>query len=252
MENSLTGPFAQILKANRARFNAKFAEARRYRPKLSAEASGEHLRSVVAPIVEAVARENPAATAETAEMLYDLSLDLIGQELIGPPSRYPALNAGWSSVLPSLPHHLAAAPRAVVCAVTNALYNLALSPTARPNEWMQLMRETAPFCPDVDTLLKVGQVAAWQCGMAHYRQGALEICRTLDEKIVCAVLSAPATSPIKTVEPSGDHFLITDVANKISRAFPELANAASAAATPTTLAVTTALSHSVYHIAFAE
>ncbi|MBI3243516.1 MAG: hypothetical protein HYZ49_14630 [Chloroflexi bacterium] len=196
MEKLITGLFAQTLEANRARFNARFAEARRFKPNLNAEALAEHLRSVVAPIVEAVARQNPAAATETVETLYDLSLDLIGQELLGPASRYPAINEGWKTVLPSLPQHLASAPRAVISAITNALYNFSLEPSARPGEWMKLMLELAPLCPDVDTLLKAGQVAAWRSGLAHYRQGALEICRTLDEKIARAVLGI---SPINTL-----------------------------------------------------
>lgn len=192
----MTNALAIALLANRSRFNARFAEARHFKPKLSADAFAEHLRSVVAPIVEAVAHENPAATAETVETLYDLSLDLIAEEFLGPASRYPAINEGWKTVLPALPHHLASAPRTVIGAITNALYNLSLEPSARPGEWMKLLLELAPLCPDADTLLKSGQVAAWRSGLAHYRQGALGICRTLDSKVVRAVLGAPNTNTV--------------------------------------------------------
>jgi hypothetical protein len=197
----ISGPFAQALAANRARFNARFAEARHFKPKLDADAFADHLRSVVAPIVEAVARENPAATAETVETLYDLSLDLIAEEFLGPASRYPAINEGWKTVLPSLPHHLASAPRTVIGAITNALYNLSLEPSARPSEWMNLMLKLAPLCPDVDSLLKAGQAAAWRSGLAHYRQGALEVCRALDPQIARAVLDISSTNtlPVTTI-----------------------------------------------------
>ncbi len=341
MGNLLTSPFAQILEANRARFNARFAKARHFKPKLNADAFAEHLRSVVAPIVEAVARENPSATAETVETLYDLSLDLIAEEFLGPASRYPAINEGWKTVLPSLPHHLPSAPQVVISAITNALYNLSLEPSARPGEWMKLLLELAPLCPDVDSLLKAGQVAAWRSGLAHYRQGALDVCRTLDSKVVRAVLGAPDTTtlPIATlldhlqanpwlnpastlqlpitnnqlqivarvgafrgfgglfIEPpvvwaADDHFVVSDgegtwlltadifgaafhradlkappaktgspftltkagnvALGKVTRAFPELANANSFAATQTTLAVTTPLSHAVCLIALVE
>ena len=334
-----SGPFAQALAANRARFNAKFAEARHFKPKLNADAFAEHLRSVVAPIVEAVARQNPAATTETVETLYDLSLDLIAEEFLGPASRYPAINEGWKTVLPSLPHHLASAPQAVISAITNALYNLSLEPSARPGGWMKLVLELAPLCPDVDSLLKAGQVAAWRSGLAHYRQGALDVCRALDEKIARAALGLPSsdTQPLTAIidqlqanpwvrpgsnlqslisnlqivarvgafrgfgglfiEPpvvwaADDHFVVSDgegtwllaadvfgatfhraglkappaktgspftitkagnvALGKVTRAFPELANANSFAATQTTLAVTTPLSHAVCLIALVE
>ncbi len=196
MEKLITDPFAQTLLANRARFNAKFAEARHFKPKLRADAFAEHLRSVVAPIVEAVARESPTAATETVEALYDLSLDLIGQEFLGPTSRYPAITEGWRTLLPSLPRHIAAAPQAVISAVTNALYNLSLEPSARPGEWMKLILKLAPLCSDADALLKAGQVAAWRSGLAHYRRGALDVCRTLDEKIARAVLDIPQTNTL--------------------------------------------------------
>ena len=333
--------FASALLANRVRFNARFAEARHFKPKLSAEAFAEHLRSVVAPIVEAVAHQNPAATTETVEVLYDLSLDLIAEEFLGPASRYQAINEGWKTVLPSLPQHLASAPRAVISAITNALYNLSLEPSARPGEWMKLMLELAPLCPNADTLLKAGQAAAWRSGLAHYRQGALDVCRTLDSKVVRAVLGAPDTNTLPTatlldhlqanpwlnpastlqlpitnsqlqiaarvgafrgfgglfIEPpvvwaADDHFVVSDgegtwlltadvfgatfhradskappakagspftitkagnvALGKATRAFPELANANSFAATQTTLAVTTPLSHAVCLIALLE
>ncbi|HLE29002.1 MAG TPA: hypothetical protein VI793_12840, partial [Anaerolineales bacterium] len=63
MPSPIIGSFAQILAENRSRFNSKFAAARRYDPKLDAAAFGDHVRSVVAPLVEAVDRENPATTA---------------------------------------------------------------------------------------------------------------------------------------------------------------------------------------------
>ncbi|MEP7200090.1 MAG: hypothetical protein ABI874_09750, partial [Chloroflexota bacterium] len=188
MDTSITGPFAHVLKTNRAQFNAQFADARRARPKLDPTAFADHLRATVTPIVNAVHDASPAQTNEVAQLLFTLSLDLLGQELIGANSRYPHITDGWRMLLPALPQHVAASPRQVVGAVTNALYNLSLTPNARPLGWIQALQAFAPMCPDVPTLLQVGQVVAWRAGLAHYRPGALAVCQKLDDKLARAVL----------------------------------------------------------------
>ncbi len=48
MEGLIGGAFAEILRANRASFNARFAEARRARPTLDLAAFSQVLRETVA------------------------------------------------------------------------------------------------------------------------------------------------------------------------------------------------------------
>jgi len=200
MTTPITGPFAKVLEANRARFNSKYAAARRYYPKLDAAAFGEHLASTVAPLVETVARADSAKVTDVAEALYDISLDLIAQELLGPTSRYPYLVEGWRVLLPRLARFIAQAPRPFVGSVTNALYNLSTTPGARPHEWAAHMLEVADLAPEAETLLKVGQILAWRAGLAHYRADALDLARTLEPRLARAALGLPSNSPpIQTI-----------------------------------------------------
>jgi hypothetical protein len=192
MTTPLIGAFAQFLKANRERCNAKFASARHFTPTLNGDVFSEHLVATVAPIVEAVAQAQPSAVNDVAEWLYDLSLDLLEQEFIGSHSRYPFIGEGWRTLLPALAKHIVAAPRQVIGAVTNALYNLSLTPTARPQEWIDDLIVLAPLCSDVSTLLSVGQILAWRVGLAHYRNGALALCKQLEPKLVLRILQLPA------------------------------------------------------------
>src|SRR5258707_10106613 len=99
--------FAEILAGRRSRFNSQFAEAKTYRPSLDAEAFGGHLTQVVGPIVDRVAAVHPEQAGTVTEALYDLSLDLVGREFLGPRSRYPALAEGWRTVFGQLPERLA-------------------------------------------------------------------------------------------------------------------------------------------------
>src|SRR5439155_4000009 len=55
----------------------------------------------------------------------------------------------------------------------------------------RLVGELAADCPDADTLLKLGQVAAWRCGMAHFRTAALELARELPPAAVARILLPP-------------------------------------------------------------
>lgn len=184
----VTGPFAQILEANRSRFNARFAEARRIQPGLDPLIFAECLRSTVAQVVEAVHHVRPEKAAEAAEVLYDLSLDLLGQEFLGPNSRYPFIVEGWRFLLPRLSRFIAGSPREFVGSTTNALYNLSTTPGARPGEWAASLLKLVEVCPDAPTLLRAGQVAAWRAGMAHYRLSALDLCRDLPPPVALTAL----------------------------------------------------------------
>src|SRR5205085_7622514 len=92
--------FAEILAARRGRFNALFADAHRYRPALDGADFAAHLTDVLGPIVERLAEHEPRQASAVAEALYDLSLDLVSREFLGPKSRYPAVVEGWTRLLP--------------------------------------------------------------------------------------------------------------------------------------------------------
>jgi hypothetical protein len=190
--------FAEILAARRGRFNAQFAEARRYRPSLEAADFSAHLTGVLGPIVEAVAERHSQKVMTVTDALYDLSLDLVSREFLGPRSRYPAVVEGWSELLRRLPGHLAAAPRRLAAAITNALYQLEATPEARPREWMQAVAALAEITDDVEALLQAAQVAAWRAGLAHYRLSALERCRELTPALAVLALGISHSPPLSS------------------------------------------------------
>ncbi|MGQ0604857.1 MAG: hypothetical protein ACT4QE_24510 [Anaerolineales bacterium] len=337
MSTRIAGPFAQQLETHRTRFNTKFAEAKRQHPRLNPAAFADVLSASATPVVDAVARVAPERVPETVDMLYDLALELTASDLLGASTRYPFVAQGWERLLPALARFVAESPREVAGSVTNALYNLAVTASARPHEWASLILKLAEHCADVDTLLKAGQVAAWRAGMAHYRTSALALCRELPPAVAHVALGLPASdapltatlnalaadpwlnpdstpnlkSEIKNpkciarvgafrgfgglflrppiVAAAGEHFLVTDgedswllvadvfgatfhrrsgvpttqpespftlgkdgnvQAHRQSVKFAELANTTSHAANAHTLAVTTALSHSIFLVAW--
>lgn len=188
------GVLAELLRDGRDRYNARFIEARRYKSKIDAAGFSDVLTTTIAPIVEAVNKVDSSKTAGCFDALYDLSLELLGQELLGPRARCAELELGWQSLFPVLAPWIAAEPRKVAGSLSNALYNLAQTPGARADAWMNSLARMGKKVTDADGLLRAGEVAAWLAGMAHFRNDAL---KTLEQfsaanaELACGLLELP-------------------------------------------------------------
>jgi hypothetical protein len=200
---TLSAALAAYLQANRDHLNATFVEARRFQPALDPDTFSAHVRETIAPIVEAVAAINPGSVPAVAGLLYDLSLDLVGRELLGPRSRNHIIEQGWRSLLPGVAVHVASRPLQVVASITNALANMSAVEGTNVALWIDAMLGLGKLTADTGAWLAAGQVAAWRVGMAHLRLGALELCRTLEPALVCAALGlqwgALDTKPVAPV-----------------------------------------------------
>jgi len=190
MTAALAPAFAGFLRNARDELNARFAEARRLRPDLDADAFAAFLRDTVDPLVRAVDAAAPAYSVDVARAGYELGLELVGQGLCGPGGREPLIEQGWREVAPPAAVLVAAAPERILGAISNALHQLAATPGARPAEWIAAMRTLAPRCADPDTFLTLGQVAAWRAGMAHFRAGALAAADRLPQDLALAAVRA--------------------------------------------------------------
>lgn len=181
------GPLALFLARHRAALNARFVKARHMSPQLHGEVFLEHLRETLAPIAEAIATEASEKLEPTLFALYELSLDLVGKQLLGPSARRQMVNEGWQVLLPRVPRLLSDEPVRVAGAVTNALYNLSRHPSARPAEWLGRMARLASDCESVAEFLACGQVAAWLAGMARYRESSLDCAAGLPPRLAAHV-----------------------------------------------------------------
>jgi hypothetical protein len=188
MEGIKEGAFTQALKNNRDKLNTKFAYARHTYPNLDGEAFKEHLRLIIEPIIEAVDRVAPQRVDDTFIALYDFSLELMGKAMLGAQTRYPALLRGWNQIFVQFPHLLAQDPQAFAGAISNAIYNLSINQNTRPDFWINEMLSLGWNCSDIQAFFEVGKIVAWRSGMAHYREGALAACLTIDEKLSRAAL----------------------------------------------------------------
>ncbi|MFC1857592.1 hypothetical protein ACFL9U_06125, partial [Thermodesulfobacteriota bacterium] len=107
--------------------------------------------------------------------------------------RYPLVAWLWEKLLPNMAHLIAAAPRRLVSSISNALYNLTAQKGSHEGQWLKTMVPIVRLCRSPDIYLEAGKVAAWRCGMAQYRLGALEACDTLPPEIFAHIFGlAPA------------------------------------------------------------
>lgn len=173
------GPLAESLKRNRESFNAKFALARRAGAGIEIAAFREHLALPVDAIVCQVAEQFAEKIDSTVTALYELSLELFSENLLGPESNETAIADAWRTLLPAVPRLIARDPRRVAASVTNAVHQIAQNAGARPAEWIARMAKLGPRCDNLQTFFDVGRVAAWIAGCPQYRQQALHIVRTL-------------------------------------------------------------------------
>lgn len=195
----ISAELAGILRSNRTDFNARFNEARRSYPGLNGEQFAVVLREMVDPLIVAIAELCPDCVAETTSVAYDVALELAGQNLVGPGGRNMAIGEGWRALLLSAVRHLAAEPRRVLPAISNALYHLASTPGARPAEWSRDLVRLADLCGSADEFLRLGQAAAWRSGLAHYRTAALALLDSLPEQLSLALLEVSSPTPWKEV-----------------------------------------------------
>ncbi|WP_414660503.1 hypothetical protein [Horticoccus sp. 23ND18S-11] len=184
--------FAQILRSGREHFNGRFMAARRVQADLNGETFTAFLAEAVDPLVQAVERVEPGRAADVAMVAYDLALDLLAQRIIGHGERGTFIEAGWRRLLPGVARGVAANPERLIGATTNALHLLGSTPGARPAQWLDLMERLSPACADdPEVWLKLGQVAAWRSGLAHFREPALALADALPEGVALELVDAP-------------------------------------------------------------
>lgn len=182
-----SAPLSRSLARGLDRFNAKVAMARREGRRVEPPALFAHLAVAVAPVAAAIEEVDPKRVDAVVESLLDLSLDLVPREILGPKARHPIVGRVWRDLLPRLAGRLADEPRKVAAALTNAAHNL-VAERARAEEWLAAMGEVGPHCSTVADLLACGQVLAWRSGLAHYRAPALEVWRSLPDRLAFEVL----------------------------------------------------------------
>lgn len=175
---------AIVLRARRQDFNERFVHARHAKPTLDPSTFKQVLATVVAPVVEEWARYPQMDKDEVVDTLYDIALELTGAGLLGQSGKPDSLDDAWRVVLPAAPHLVKSDCAGFAAIVTNSTYNVSRVPDAKRSHFVYELARLAAVCPDLKTLRDAGKILAWRCGLAHYRDGALDACSGLGWEFV--------------------------------------------------------------------
>lgn len=175
---------APFLRGERARFNAQFALAQQQLGALDGENWAQVVREFVVPLVLSCHAHLPERDGEVLDVGYEIALELCGRQLLGTTSRVAAMNQAWRSLLPQVPHLIVGNPRRCLGRTSNALHVLhEVCGAAACELWLRIMGEIGPQCRDLEVWEGAGFVAAWRCGVAHFRPRAREIAAALPVEI---------------------------------------------------------------------
>lgn len=186
----VSAALANVLSAGRPHFNKRVAETRHQFATFDAAAFAVFLRDGVDSIAKSIAAVAPERTAQVVLAVYDMALALVAQGLAGPNARSSAVDSVWIMLAPHYARLISEAPVEVLGALTNAAINLAKVPGARMDEWLREMQRLASHIDSVARLHAVGQIVAWRSGLAHFREGALDVADNLPEPLALLVLHA--------------------------------------------------------------
>jgi len=200
---------AAALERNREKLNARFARARRGGAGLDGEAFLTHVRETIAPIVESAGRVAPQSVDFVLEGLFELSIELFAAGLIGPGRKSAMIAELWRRVLPPAGRALDRGARLVAASLSNAAFHIERTSGARGNEWINCMARVAEMSDSSAEFLEAGKVAAWRCGMAQYRGGALQAARGLRPALAGAILEVAETDVCRVLDRIGENPWLT-------------------------------------------
>lgn len=185
----------RILKRHRALCNRWFAETRHRYPHLDAQVFAQFLQQDAAVLLAQVERAYPDQLEALVLAVYRHGLLLTGLRWCGADSGFVLLQRAWQRYLPECCEQLLQAPERVLIAFAHALRQLQDHPAADGRDWLHRMLALAPLLPQVDDWLRAGQVLAWRCGLAHYRESALQQAQQLNEVALLLALDASGRWP---------------------------------------------------------
>lgn len=191
MSAAVSAPLAEVLRAGRGEFNSLFALARQRFRDLSGDDVFAFVRECIDPLAQAVSKLDPQRVADVVHAAYEIGVDLVGHKLAGQSLAERCVELAWREVAVANVRHVAAEPVRLLAALCNAVHQIRSTPGADHRRFVDTMRDLGPQCGDVATWLRLGQLAGWRAGLAHYRLSALDVAAQMPGTLVRGVLELP-------------------------------------------------------------
>lgn len=182
------------LEARRAQFNTRFQQVRRHQPEVQGSEVLALCGTLLEPAGSILADLDPGAVAELVEATFETVLQLQALRLTGSRSHEPWIDTGLGLLVPAAARFLGQRPHATLCALGNALHHIGQQHPPGATQWTRRMQAVLPACDAVAQWLAAGQVLAWRCGLAQYRDAALRVLEALPAALQAALLELPAAA----------------------------------------------------------
>jgi hypothetical protein len=140
--------------------------------------------------------------AAVTMVAYDMALELVGQALAGPGARNEFVDRVWQVLAPKVARLISEQPMEMLGALSNAVVNIAKTPNARTDQWVNGMTDLAKYAESIASLRALGQITAWRCGLPHFRLGAIRAADQLPENVALAAVGASEDAKWTTVRTS--------------------------------------------------
>lgn len=158
---------------------------------------------VIEPVVVAVATDESQA-GKVFNAFYRSLLPLLGNQLaITYEHEY---QQAWA-MLAKNAVLTQEAPAKIISAVNNALTTLRIYQPGKVLRWIGLMDQTIAMCKTVDDLLRCGRIYAWLCGLAQFRQRAMDDIVATAPELKAVMERASSTSLYDVI---GRHWFLGD------------------------------------------
>ncbi|MBK8232912.1 MAG: hypothetical protein IPK72_20605 [Candidatus Eisenbacteria bacterium] len=125
-----------VLQATRDELNHRFADARRANAGLDGQAFLSFVAESIDPLAQAVPAGNGERIHSVVDAAYDIGLELFSKGLVGGQARSRQIEAAWREVATATGGLLAATPRRLLAALTNAVVNLEGEGGVRRSGWL--------------------------------------------------------------------------------------------------------------------
>lgn len=183
------GPvFSRLLADRRASFNARLASARVRNPGFDIASFSSFLEAQADPLIDVVLAKHDDAGTALADAIFEMAVTLTEHRWVGSGARSPLVNSLWHDVAPVFCDAIAANPKEVLGALSNAAITLSAEPSVRMEQWLDLLKSVGAHMSTAHDVRHLAAVCAWRAGGAHMRGAALEAAAKLPTVSACIVL----------------------------------------------------------------
>lgn len=184
----IKGVLALELSARQGEYNSRFHAMRRVYPGLHAAEFSFFLAEDAQPVADAASMHGGRTPREICEALYDFGIEALGSRMF---SAAAGLRGLWRNIMLSYIRYFIVDPVSFPRIAANAIYNLSLTSYNSAAAWEKTLVSLAGHAGNKEELLDYGKALAWRCGLAHYRDSALDLIKKFQPPVQRIILGIP-------------------------------------------------------------